>query len=263
MPLEINILGKNIPIYSFWGILGIIVALVVAFILVRKKKMDVFDFCLNTVFCLIGVWIGSKLMFIITSWDIVKAIFANYSTIDAITILLRGGYVFYGGLIGGIVALLISLRVQKQNVFDYFDIFAVVLPLGHAIGRIGCFMAGCCYGMQYDGPLSYVYTHSADMNTPIGVPLFPVQLVESVLLFMIFVAILIVHLKSKSNKTTTFIYFYAYAVIRFTLEFFRGDKIRGVYILSTSQWISLIAVIACTIFLVVTKIKTKKKALAQ
>lgn len=263
MPIEIHILGKSIPMYGLLCVLGVLAAMGVAFFLAHKKKMDLFDFCLNIVYCLAGAFIGAKLLFIIVSWDLVKTIFQNYSFINAVKILLRGGYVFYGGFIGGLGALLLSLHLQKQNIFKHLSIFATVLPLGHAIGRIGCFAAGCCYGMEYDGPLSYTYTHAGDLSTPIGVPLFPVQLVEALLLFGLFVALLIIFLKSKKDTTTTFVYCYAYAVIRFVLEFFRGDKIRGVFIFSTSQWISIAIAVVATVLLILFKKRNKSKTTNQ
>ena len=258
MPIEINLFGKNIPTYGLLCVTGILASLVIAFLLAKKNKIDIFDFCIGVVFCLLGAFVGAKLLFIITSWETVKTIFASMPFFEAISILIRGGYVFYGGLIGGLIALLISLRIQKKDIFQNLNIFATVLPLGHAIGRIGCFVSGCCYGMEYDGPLSYTYTVAMDINTPIGVTLFPVQLVEALFLFALFFVLLFLYLKFKNKYLVTFVYCYSYAIIRFVLEFFRGDKIRGVYLLSTSQWISLLAIILCTIILIVGNTKKKK-----
>ncbi len=156
MSLTLNILGKNIPIYGFFCIIGIVLAAAVALLLAKRKKLEIFDFVLVAIITLMGAWLGAKIFFLIVSLDDVVYIFNSYPILDALNALLRGGYVFYGGLVGEAIALVITLKLQKKNIFQYINIYAVVLPLGHALGRVGCFFAGCCYGMEYDGPLSYI-----------------------------------------------------------------------------------------------------------
>ena len=123
--------------------------------------------------------------------------------------------------------------------------FATVLPLGHAIGRIGCFSAGCCYGIPFDSPFSVTYTETLG-TTPLGIPLFPVQIVESILLVLLFSAQLVLFLRlPQKQNLPVMVYLTAYPTIRFLLEFLRGDSERGVLLgLSTSQWVSLLILIA-------------------
>ena len=259
MPIEINILGKTFPVYGLFCILGIILCVIIGLILAKKKNIDHFDFTLITLITLCGAWIGAKLLFTLISLDTVIFIFKSNTTINALQILIKGGYVFYGGLIGGTVALFVSLKILKKNVFDYFNIYATLLPLGHAFGRIGCFASGCCYGIEYSGIFSYTYTNAMDVNTPLGIPVLPIQLIEAICLTLLFIFLIIVFFKYKETHLTTIIYCISYPILRFTLEFFRGDTERGVYLLSTSQWISLGIIISVIIYLIIKKSKKTTK----
>jgi phosphatidylglycerol:prolipoprotein diacylglycerol transferase len=205
---------------------------------------------------LVGAWIGAKLLFIIIYFNTIIDIFKYYQFLEALEIIVMSGYVFYGGLIGGAIALFTTLKVQKKNIFEYASIFSVVLPLGHAFGRIGCFASGCCHGIEYEGIFSYTYTEALDANTPIGVSLLPVQLIESILLFILFTILLIIYLKTNKINVIPIFYCIFYAVMRFVLEFFRGDYHRGLLFgLSTSQWISILIVLATIVTIIIYKHK--------
>ena len=220
-----------------------------------------FDFVLVVLVTLLSALAGAKLLFIIVSWSSIVELFKTLSTFDALMSIIQGGFVFYGGLLGGGLGLFIFTKIRKESLFKYSNLFTLALPLGHAFGRIGCFIAGCCYGMPYDGWLSYTYTKSLDIATPLGVPLLPVQLIEAVLLFVLFASLLFIYLKFKKKRNlVTIVYLVAYAIMRFTLEFFRGDKERGSLLgLSTSQWISVVIVIAVAIFVTIAVVKKKKQ----
>lgn len=236
--MSINLFGKEVPLYGLLFIIGIVLAGLVALTIIKKRNIDSFDFIYGGVMTMLGAGLGAKLLFLAVSWkDIIKY---NVPLEDVI----KGGFVFYGGLIGGLITLLVFTRIYKLSTVDFVDVLAVVLPFGHAFGRVGCFFAGCCYGIPYDGPFSYVYKTTAG-NTPLGVPLFPVQLLEALLLVLLFVGLYITFkCKPQRKFLTTEIYVIAYSIIRFALEFLRGDKERGGFLmLSTSQWISILLVV--------------------
>lgn len=107
--------------------------------------------------------------------------------------------------------------------------------LFHMFGRLGCFFAGCCYGREANWGV--VFMHS--LNAPNGVPLIPVQLFEAAFNLLMLVAILIIRPERKRQGLLLPLYLIAYAIGRFILEFFRGDMGRGIFLFSTSQWISL------------------------
>ena len=244
--MSISIFGKEIPLYGLMFFIGIVIAGIVAIPLARKKKLDLFDLYASASYAVIVGIFGAKLLFVAVSYEQIIAYNLSFMQI------IKGGFVFYGGLIGGFFGLLIYIKQFKRKTAHFFDVFAAVLPLGHAFGRVGCFLAGCCYGMEYHGPLSHTYTQSNGV-TPIGVPLFPIQLLEAALLITLSIVLIIIFLKNPTKDyLVTQIYVYAYALIRFVLEFFRGDKERGAaFALSTSQWISIAIVVICIITTVV------------
>jgi len=177
---------------------------------------------INTLFwgLFISSWVGAKLFFIATSSNIDKQAFLKSSNF-----WMGGGFVFYGGLIFGILYFLTFKKITKQSL-QKFNILIPALLIGHGLGRIGCFMAGCCFG-------SKTHWHS-------GIERYPVQLLESISLFTLaFFAIKLI----KQGKEAISFYLISYSIIRFLLEFIRGDLIRGEYIgLSTSQIISIIII---------------------
>lgn len=240
--MSINIFGNEIPLYGVFFWLGIFVAAISAIFISKKKKLPLFDLTCSAVYTMIMAMIGAKLLYLIVSFDEIIS-FAernNLTFLELLPMIIKGGFVFYGGLIGGVGGLLIYAKQFKMDRWQLLDIYAAVLPLGHAIGRIGCFLGGCCYGIAYDGPLSHVY-ETPTGTAPVGVALFPVQLLEALCLLILFGTQILLLFKSKDKKRVlVYNYIFSYSVIRFALEFLRGDSERGaLFIFSTSQWISL------------------------
>lgn len=183
---------------------------------------------------LIGVGfglVGAKLLYYITIFDeIVK---------DPKLLLDFGnGFVVYGGVIAGIVAAFLYCKKKNLVFLRYLDCAAPSIALAQGFGRIGCLLAGCCYGMEMDSPISITFTHSS--YAPNNIPLFPTQIVSSIFDFVHFgVLCLLFKCNRKPGKIGAF-YLLFYSVGRFVIEFFRGDMGRGnVGTLSTSQFISL------------------------
>ena len=130
-------------------------------------------------------------------------------------------------------------RMYKLNFWGMTDALVPSVPLMHAFGRLGCFCAGCCYGMPFPAPLGLSF--DASPVAPHGVTLFPVQLLEAFLNLIIFGVLLLYARKPRGRGKIIGLYMSAYAVMRFLLEFLRFDAERGGFWgLSTSQWISLI-----------------------
>lgn len=149
-----------------------------------------------------------------------------------------GGIVFYGGLIGGMLGAYLGSIIANIKLSEIESACVPFIPLGHAIGRLGCFFAKCCYGFAYEGPLAIVLSD--------GNSYFPIQLIEAFL--NVVIAIYLLHYSKITREKYDIIskYLLCYAIARFILEFFRGDMIRGIYChLSTSQWISIGIIFAC------------------
>lgn len=253
---------REIPIYGFLIMIGGIFAIGTALILIKKVNLEFFDFMCCVAFVIIGAFVGAKLLSIITSFRTIVEFFVIVQPpiIEGIAIVLQSGFVFYGGLIGGLIALVLYCVVCKVNLRPYISVAATVVPLGHAFGRVGCFFAGCCYGIPYDGWLSHTYTH-ADNPTEglLGVPRFPVQLLEACCLLILFAVLLYVFLKKPNSFASTVAYIIGYSILRFCLEFLRGDKERGGFLgVSTSQWISILLVIGLIIAVIIYHKKYKQ-----
>ncbi|MDD4974282.1 MAG: prolipoprotein diacylglyceryl transferase [Bacteriovorax sp.] len=174
-----------------------------------------------------SAWIGAKAFFLFFSAQhkIYQYLYANY-------FWLGGGFVFYGGLIFGLIFYLIySLWLKKFN-FQKSYLLVPGLVFGHAIGRVGCFLTGCCYGSKCDLPWA------VKMD---GEFRHPVQLYEAFALFCLGYLTLKWIERKKTNLYIVTHYFLVYSAVRFIIEFFRGDEVRGVFwlSLSTSQLISL------------------------
>lgn len=262
MRAYINLFGKTIHLYGILSFIGLALAVALVIILAKKEKFEFFDFTLVIIVTLVSALVGAKLLFVIVSWNTIVDIFKQYPFIDALMSIIQGGFVFYGGLLGGGLGLFIFTKCRKESMFKYTNLFTMALPLGHAFGRVGCFIAGCCYGMPYDGFLSYTYNYQTfDASTPIGIPLLPVQLIEAAALLLLFTVLIVIYFKAPAKKNwITGIYMVAYAVLRFILEFFRGDKERGLFLgLSTSQWISIAIVVVVAVLVTISILKKKKQ----
>ena len=222
-------------------VVALIVVNVVAFFLSSMRGILFYDFLIIECYIGLGAIIGSKILYIITvaseiDWN---RLFSEYSYFNA---YLGGGFVFFGGIIGALPMALLGSRIHSIELDSLTDIIAFVVPLGHGIGRIGCFLAGCCYGIESDCIFSVVFPPGG--FAPANVSLVPVQLFEALILFSISILVLLLFLKR--NKQGAFLfYILSYAFVRFVIEFFRGDSNRGIYFgFSTSQWICL-AIILC------------------
>lgn len=259
----LNIFGSQISMYSLAAVTGLLLSGFVACILSKRRSILYVDTIMFLLFSFIGVYFGGIILYAITQWQYISALFRNFSAIwnDGMFIpfltVIFGGSVFYGGLLGGIGAGILYLNVTKKSLGDYSDLAAMVAPLFHAFGRIGCFLGGCCYGIECD--VGFVYENSL-VESANGVRRFPIQLVESGFEFILFALILFMFLKRIQQRRLFLWYLFIYSIGRFIFEFFRGDEYRGfVGIFSTSQFISIF-IFAVSLFLLVrTNIRLKKE----
>jgi len=162
-----------------------------------------------------------------------------------------GEIVFYGGFIGGLIAILLFFRKFKIKIVPLFDIFAPALAIAHGIGRLGCLFGGCCYGIEVpqSHPFSIIYP-PVSLSAPAGVPLLAVPILEASFLFILSVVLAAICLVRKKPGLGASIYLLAYPVWRFALEYFRGDIIRGRYwMFTTSQIISVLVFIFGVVYL--------------
>lgn len=248
----ILLLGRKIPSYGICMVIGILVASSMALFRCKREKLDSNNLIIIITTSIGGAILGAKLIYILVSYHPMQIM--NDIKVGNYNFLTGGGLVFYGGLIFGILGAEAGAKIAKTKLQLFEKSIVPCIPFGHAIGRIGCFFAGCCYGIEYKGIGNVRYPNSITGIDP-NVTLFPVQIVESITSICVGILLLQYSKKQICKYNTIILYWILYAIERFLLEFLRGDLERGVYIgLSTSQWISLIIIAGC----IVGKIYLKK-----
>lgn len=219
--------------YGLMTAIGIIAAVWIGEYQIKKTRLAEEGFLFGLgIACVIGGYASSKLLFWIT---ILPEIIEN----PAKLLDFGNGFVVYGGLIGGVLTAYVYCRIKKVDFFQMFDLAAPLVALAQCVGRIGCFLAGCCYG-QPTGCAFGVAFHDS-LYAPSGVKLFPVQLLSSGLNLANCLFLYLVWKKGKLKKGCVgAFYIINYSIGRFFLEYLRGDLARGaVGVLSTSQFISI------------------------
>lgn len=237
--------------YGLMIAIGIFSAYCLAEYRARKIGLDEERVFGMTLWAVIGGILGGKILYFIT---ILPQIFADLSLLYR---NLLEGFVIYGALIGGFIGIVLYCRIWKMKLLAYFDLALPSVALAQGFGRIGCLLAGCCYGHETSGAFAITFHESA--YAPNGVPLVPTQIISSVLDFLHFFILLYFVKKWKENDgQVTGLFFMLYSAGRFVLEYFRGDLERGsVGVLSTSQFIAIFMFIFGAVFFFVL---SKKKA---
>lgn len=233
----IMILGRFISFYGPMILIGITAAVVLAHFQAKRFGLDTDYLIVLEAYAVGGGMLGAKLLSIFQIWNLIdwsRMLEPNY-----FLAVIRGGYVFYGGLLGGLAALFLGGLLHRIRVLDYIEAAVPCLPLAHGFGRIGCHLASCCYGIPYNG-IGHVIYHDPSF-APAETPLFPVQLLEACVNFLLALVLFLFVRRKKLTCWSVSLYLTAYAVIRFLLEFLRYDAAeRGIIgPFSTSQWISL------------------------
>lgn len=191
------------------------------------------------VYVLIAGLVGAKVLLVIVEWG-----YYARNPRELLSILQSGG-VFYGGLLGALPVAWWYARKHALPTWRTADALAPAAAIGQAIGRLGCFCAGCCYGKPADVPWAITF-HDAyaarTVGTPLDTPLHPTQIYEGLATLVIFFVLVRMAPRKRFDGQVTLAYILLYAIARFVIEFFRGDAIRGTVFgwFSTSQFIALL-----------------------
>ena len=236
----IHVGSLNIGTYGLCILIGAVAGIGVALIRAKRRNFPVEDTLFLSFFALIGVGVGAKILYLITILpDLIEHFQEIFYQPGGDQFAVHQWLCVYGRLIGAVLAMWWYTHHFKMDFWQSVELLIPSVPLVHAFGRIGCFCGGCCYGIPFDPPIGIAFTNSP--VAPNGIPLFPVQLVEAGLNFLLFFFLLWFARKPRPQGRILGAYVIAYAVIRFVLEFLRYDYERGIlWAFSTSQWISLI-----------------------
>lgn len=223
-------------VHGYGLMIGIGVLCCVFMAMKRAKKYGLIEDAIVdiAIWGLISGFLGAKLLFLIVEW---KQFLKN-----PLALLGSEGFVVYGGIIAGVLAAILYCKKKKLIFLDYFDLAAPSIAMAQGFGRIGCFLAGCCYGRETDLPIGVIFPEGA--LAPAGIRLLPTQLISSAGNFLIMAILLATYPRRKRTGDTGFLYMLLYGVGRFLIEFLRNDERGAVGGLSTSQFISLFIVAA-------------------
>ena len=198
---DISIFGKTITFYTISALVGILTVFAFSQIYAKKKGHDEIFMLFILLFSTIGVLIGSHFLYAITMSKYIVAFFENIKSISSFKetlewfITIFGGSVFYGGLLGGIFVAYLYMRKKKDLDLDpYIGIGTLCIPLFHTFGRIGCFLSGCCYGIE--SSFGLYFNHSPAPGCA-GVCRFPVQLIESSCNLLLFIVLFTLYNKKE------------------------------------------------------------------
>ena len=214
--------------------IGFLLAVHIAEKRATLNKMDPDTVGYFGLYCAVMGIFGAKLLYCILGWrEFLK---------NPLAMLGSSGLVVYGGIIVGILSAIVYCKIKKVHFLDYFDLVLPSVAIAQGFGRIGCFMAGCCYGKETHAWYGIAFHHSS--YAPNGVKMIPTQLISSAGMFLIAFALFWYARYAKKAGQVGAMYMILYSIGRFLVEFLRGDLIRGqVGFLSTSQFISVFLVI--------------------
>ncbi len=218
-----------VHLYSYGFLVAIGVLCAILFIRKHAPRIGVkpetsVDLAMATV---ISGFVGARIFYVAQHWD-----FFMNAPLDIFKIW-QGGIVLYGGLIGGVLGFFVFIRINKLSFLPLLDLFVPAMALAQGFGRLGCFLNGCCYGI--------------DSNLPWAVrfPFFeskvhPTQLYEALFCFVLFLFLFRLWKKTTVPGRVSSAYFLIYPIGRFFIEFLRGDQSRQLLNLTSAQWISIL-----------------------
>jgi phosphatidylglycerol:prolipoprotein diacylglycerol transferase len=239
--ITLPVLNADLHTYGVLVAIAFLVGLWVVGQLAKERGINAEAATNLGLYCALAAIAGAKLMMFLVD--------ARYYSEHPREILslesLQAGGVFYGGLIAALLLAWWYMRRTHLPPLKTADIFAPAIAIGHGIGRIGCFCAGCCWGEHCDRPWAVTFTSTEAHNrvgVPLGIPLHPTQLYEAIGEFIIFGILYWRIHKAHTPGAIISLYLVLYSTLRFVVEFFRyheqGNLFNGP--LDTSQWISIV-----------------------
>lgn len=231
--------------YGLMMALAFLAGIFVATRFADRQKLDRTVILDLVFYILLAALVGAKLLILIVDLDYYKQDWHRLLG------LYQVGGVFYGGLVFAILITAWYIRKKRLDFWQTTDVLVMGLIVGQILGRMGCFLAGCCWGKEApsDFPLAVTFRNplaAEQVGTPLNIPLYPTQLMEAGLLLLIFLALLIFYKRRKFAGQQFSLYLILYSVARFWVEFYRGDPRGSVFngALSTSQLISIFTFVA-------------------
>lgn len=219
--------------YGLMIAIGVVLALFLSLYRAKRRGLNADAVESIVLLALVFGFLGAKILFVIVNFKDFLA--------SPVSLLGSEGFVVYGGIVLGVVAVYIYCRRKKISFLAYFDLLVPAVALAQGFGRIGCFLSGCCYGAPTDSFLGIVFP--AGSMAPAGVSLWPTQLFSAGGDLLLCGILLLYAKKDRRPGNVGALYLLLYAIGRFIIEIFRADARGSVGALSTSQFISIFIVI--------------------
>ena len=231
----------RIPIYSVMILLALVANIVVVALISKK-----YSFTKEEIICLllyenVGIIGGAKIL----------TFLQNYKELNGQFVFLRLGFTAYGAIIGALLFLTFFSLQFKKSLKELLYIFMPSIPLMYGIGKIGCFLAGCCHGFDYNGLGSVIYNYSK--SAPKYTPLFPIQIIETIFFIGIFIYMITKHSRNQFVLKTLGVSFVLCGFSKFILDFFRASHL---YELSLNQIISIVFIVIGLVLIITKRCKT-------
>lgn len=231
MAIDLFTIGKfTIHGYGLMIALGFLFALIYGMWQCKKNGMNDDYFFNLGMFVLLFGWAGGKLLYIIVDF--------KQFLVSPLSVLGSEGFVVYGGIITGFITIYVYCRNKKIDFLQYIDVIVASVAINQSLGRIGCFLAGCCYGRETTSPIGVIFPEGS--MAPAGVKLLPTQLFSAGADALMFIVLFIIINHKKYKKGVPLcVYLIGYSIGRAIIECFRSDERGKVGVLSTSQFISI------------------------
>lgn len=223
--------------------LGFFAAIVLGGLIARKAGLSDDHYTNIAIWVLVIGFLGGKTLYVIVNFKrFIKA---------PLDVLGSEGFVVYGGIIFAVITIIVYCKIKKLSALDYLDLITMMGALNQAFGRVGCFLAGCCYGKETDSWFGVVFPQGS--LAPAGVKLIPTQLIMAAGDLVIFLVLYYIFTKKRIKPGIVMGgYMILYSIGRFLIEFIRNDDERGfVGVLSTSQFIAIWILLASVLYVIV------------
>lgn len=257
MAIDLFTVGP-ITVHGYGLMIGLGFAAAILLGCYRAKRIGLSDemYTGMAIWVLIIGFAGGKLLHILSNF---KDFLAN-----PLGMLGSEGFAVYGGIITGVLTVMVYTKVKKIDTLDYFDLLAPCVSINQAFGRLGCFMAGCCYGRETDSWMGVIFPEGC--IAPAGVKLLPTQIFMAIGNALLCIGLIIYSDKIKNRKKGMVVALYVllYSIGRYIVEIFRNDSGRGfIGPFSTSQFIAIWTFIGAIAFIVYLNRKSPKEDLKE
>lgn len=230
-PIAFSLFGRPIYWYGIFFALGFLAAVIHWSLLGRREGRTADQASDLALWIMVGGVLGARLNYVGANLESYRGAWGQVFRID------QGGLIYYGGMLGVVLAVVLFARRRKESPWSLGDFVITAAPLGHGLGRIGCFINGCCHGKVCDAGFAFAVRYGEKATQPftmyppvhgdptnLSQPLYPVQLMEALANLAVYAFLLLVYRRHAVHGRVVAAYLLVYPLVRFATEFFRGDK---------------------------------------